>query len=119
MLAGAIGAALLGKATLCEVTGSLNLKITTDTLTAQANTSSVVDSDKCVGCGKCVAQCPKKALELVTEFIDLEDKTVAAVTENHRKKSVTPAQAATPNRPHPLRFIVSQRCINLQLEIII
>lgn len=46
----------------------------------------VIDSDKCIGCGKCVKACPQKALELITEFIDLEDKTVAAVTEEHRKK---------------------------------
>jgi Fe-S-cluster-containing hydrogenase component 2 len=46
----------------------------------------VVDSDKCSGCGKCVTACPQKALQLETAFIDLEDKTVAAVTEGHRKK---------------------------------
>ena len=46
----------------------------------------VVDSDKCNGCGKCVEKCPQKALVLVTEFIDLEDKTVAAISEEHRKK---------------------------------
>ncbi|NLF88705.1 4Fe-4S dicluster domain-containing protein [Candidatus Bathyarchaeota archaeon] len=46
----------------------------------------VVDSDKCSGCRKCVIACPEKALELVTEFIDLEDKTVAAIAEEHRKK---------------------------------
>ncbi len=46
----------------------------------------VVDSDKCNGCGKCTVQCPQNALELQTEFIDLEDKTVAAVVEEHRKK---------------------------------
>jgi len=45
-----------------------------------------IDSDKCTGCGKCVEKCQKNALELITEFIDLEDKTVAAVTEEHRKK---------------------------------
>lgn len=33
-----------------------------------------------------MTQCPKKALEMVTEFIDFEDKTVAAVSELHRKK---------------------------------
>jgi Fe-S-cluster-containing hydrogenase component 2 len=46
----------------------------------------VVDSDKCNGCRKCVTVCPEKALEIVTEFIDLEDKTVAAIAEEHRKK---------------------------------
>ena len=46
----------------------------------------VIDSDKCSGCGKCAQKCPQKALQLETEFIDLEDKTVAAVTEEHRKK---------------------------------
>lgn len=30
-------------------------------------------------------QCPQSALELVDMLIDLEDKTVAAVTEQHRK----------------------------------
>jgi len=53
----------------------------------------VINSDKCDGCGKCVEKCPKNALEKITEFIDLEDKTVAAVNEEHRKKiSYTCAQ---------------------------
>jgi Fe-S-cluster-containing hydrogenase component 2 len=46
----------------------------------------IIDSDKCSGCAKCVTVCPQKTLELVTEFIDLEDKTVAAVSERERKK---------------------------------
>jgi Fe-S-cluster-containing hydrogenase component 2 len=46
----------------------------------------VIDSGKCSGCGKCVQECPQKALKLEIEFIDLEDKTVAEVTEEHRKK---------------------------------
>jgi NAD-dependent dihydropyrimidine dehydrogenase PreA subunit len=46
----------------------------------------VIDSDKCSGCGKCVQKCPQAALKLETEFIDLEDKTVAAVNEDQRKK---------------------------------
>ncbi len=46
----------------------------------------VIDAGKCDGCGKCVATCPQKALEMTTLFIDLEDKSVAAVTEQHRKK---------------------------------
>jgi Fe-S-cluster-containing hydrogenase component 2 len=56
----------------------------------------VVDSDKCNGCGKCVLVCPQKALELVTEFVDLEDKTVVAVTEQHRKKIAYTCAACKP-----------------------
>ena len=46
----------------------------------------IIDSDKCSGCGKCVQKCPQKALRVEAEFIDLEDKAVAAVTEEHCKK---------------------------------
>ena len=46
----------------------------------------VIDSDKCSGCRKCVEICPQNALEMITELIDLEDKTVAAISELHRKK---------------------------------
>ncbi len=46
----------------------------------------VVDTDKCDGCGACVEQCPQGALEIRTELIDLEDRNVAGVTEEHRRK---------------------------------
>jgi NAD-dependent dihydropyrimidine dehydrogenase PreA subunit len=46
----------------------------------------VIDSDKCSGCGRCIQVCPQSALKLESMFIDLEDKTVASVTEEHRKK---------------------------------
>ena len=46
----------------------------------------VIDSTKCTGCGKCIEKCPQSALEIITEFIDLEDKTVVAVNEKSRKK---------------------------------
>jgi Fe-S-cluster-containing hydrogenase component 2 len=53
----------------------------------------IIDSDKCNGCGKCVQQCPKSALEKITEFIDLEDKTIAGIKQEYRKKiSYTCAQ---------------------------
>jgi ferredoxin len=45
----------------------------------------VIDAAKCNGCGECVKVCPQSALELVPMFIDLDDKTVAAVTEQQRK----------------------------------
>jgi len=43
-----------------------------------------------------VQSCPEKALELVTEFIDLEDKTIAAVSEEHRKKIRYTCQTCKP-----------------------
>lgn len=56
----------------------------------------IVDSDRCSGCGECVQACPQKALTLVTEFIDLEDKTVVAVSEEHRKKIKYTCSACKP-----------------------
>ena len=46
----------------------------------------VIDDDKCDGCGKCIGACPQGALEIVTGLVDLEDRTVAAVAEEHRRK---------------------------------
>jgi len=46
----------------------------------------VIDAAKCIGCGICIRECPQKAIEMTTLLIDLEDKAVAAVTEEHRKK---------------------------------
>jgi Fe-S-cluster-containing hydrogenase component 2 len=45
-----------------------------------------IDTDKCNGCGKCVSQCCGSALQLENIFIDLEDKNVASVKEEQRKK---------------------------------
>jgi len=58
----------------------------------------IVDSDKCSGCGKCISACPEKALEIKTEFIDLEDKSVAAVKEEHRKKIKYTCEACRPDK---------------------
>lgn len=46
----------------------------------------IIDAEKCDSCRKCVEQCPQSALEMVTLLVDLENKTVAAVTEEHRRK---------------------------------
>ena len=46
----------------------------------------VVDAEKCNSCGECTKACPQGALKMESMFIDLEDKLVAAVAEEHRKK---------------------------------
>jgi Fe-S-cluster-containing hydrogenase component 2 len=72
-----------------------------------------IDSDKCSGCSKCVQSCPEKALELITEFIDLEDKTIAAVRENHRKKiSYTCARCIPQDNKTPCVLICQQSAIS-------
>jgi Fe-S-cluster-containing hydrogenase component 2 len=74
-----------------------------------------IDSDKCNDCRKCVENCPQSALELVTEFIDLEDKTVAAVSELHRKKiRYTCAECNPQNNKTPCVLACAQgaiRCV--------
>ena len=72
----------------------------------------IVDSDKCNGCGKCANHCPQGALEMVTEFIDLEDKTVAAVNELHRKKiKYTCAQCKPEKNRTPCVLACTQRAL--------
>jgi Fe-S-cluster-containing hydrogenase component 2 len=56
----------------------------------------VIDATKCNGCGKCTKECPQKALEMTMLLIDLEDKEVAAVTEQHRKKIKYTCSACKP-----------------------
>lgn len=46
----------------------------------------VVDAEKCNSCGDCIKVCPQKALIMESMFIDLEDKLVAAVAKEQRKK---------------------------------
>jgi ferredoxin len=46
----------------------------------------IIDTDRCNGCGLCIKKCPQQALWLEPMFIDMEDKNVAAVKEEHRKK---------------------------------
>ena len=74
-----------------------------------------IESDLCDGCGLCVQSCPQQIIELVTEFIDLEDKTVAAVKEDHRKKISYSCSACKPDEVIPPCVAV---CKNKAIECI-
>ena len=72
----------------------------------------IIDSAKCDGCGECIKKCPRNALEMITEMIDLEVKTVAAVTEQHRKKiSYTCAACKPENNKTPCVLACKQSAI--------
>ena len=46
-----------------------------------------IDTEKCNGCGDCVEACPYRVLEIVPDpYEPLEEKLVAVVTEDHRRK---------------------------------
>ena len=46
----------------------------------------VINTDKCDRCGDCVKQCPQAVLEIRTELVDLEDRSVVAVTDEQVRK---------------------------------
>ncbi len=61
----------------------------------------IVDAAACNGCGLCVTECPQNALELQTVMVDLDDRSVAAVKEEHRKKLKYTCNACKPERQEP------------------
>jgi len=72
----------------------------------------VIDTAKCDGCEECIRQCPKAALELVTLLVDLEDKVVAAVSEDHRKKIKYTCSLCKPEKNQtPCMTACSQKAI--------
>jgi len=72
----------------------------------------VIDAEKCTGCAKCIPKCPQSALEMVTLFIDLEYKTVAAVTEQHRKKIKYTCSSCKPEKQEtPCMLACSEKAI--------
>jgi Fe-S-cluster-containing hydrogenase component 2 len=64
----------------------------------------VIDTDKCNGCQKCVEACPYGVLEIIDDEFDIEGGSMAAVTEEHRKKikySCGPCKPVTGERKLP------------------
>ncbi len=45
-----------------------------------------IDAEKCNTCKVCIEKCPQNVLTIDTVMIDLDDKEVAVVDENQRKK---------------------------------
>ncbi len=58
-----------------------------------------IDTDKCTGCGDCIPVCPPKVLEMSeNDFDPLSDETMAAVTNEHRKKIKYSCAPCKPSR---------------------
>jgi len=73
----------------------------------------VIDAEKCDGCAKCLAACPQKALRMEIQMIDLEDKNVAAVAEEHRKRIRYTCQPCKPDSgKSPCVLACSRKAIN-------
>jgi Fe-S-cluster-containing hydrogenase component 2 len=45
-----------------------------------------IDAEKCDACKNCIEKCPQKIFTLDTVMIDIDDKLVAVVEEEQRKK---------------------------------
>ncbi|MCS7096682.1 MAG: 4Fe-4S binding protein [Candidatus Bathyarchaeota archaeon] len=61
----------------------------------------VIDSSICDGCGLCVGQCPKKIIETAKAMIDIEEKIVATVKEEHRKNIKYECLPCKPDKETP------------------
>lgn len=61
----------------------------------------VVDSNRCDGCGLCVDQCSRRIIEIAKAMIDIEEKTVAMVKEEHRKNIKYACSPCRPDREKP------------------
>ncbi|MEM2537665.1 MAG: 4Fe-4S binding protein [Candidatus Bathyarchaeia archaeon] len=60
-----------------------------------------IDSEKCNGCGDCVWACPQSALEIAYIMVDIEEKPLAAVKEEHRKKLKYTCSPCKPEKDTP------------------
>lgn len=60
-----------------------------------------IDTELCNGCGECVPVCPAGVLEIRdNDFDPLAEDTMAAVTEEHRKKIKYSCAPCKPSEGH-------------------
>lgn len=72
-----------------------------------------IDAEKCNSCGDCLKQCPKAVFELTTVMIDIEDKTVASVKEEFRKKIKYTCDACKQEKKFPCILACKQNAISI------
>jgi Fe-S-cluster-containing hydrogenase component 2 len=60
-----------------------------------------INSEKCSGCGDCVRACPQDALEIAYIMVDIEEKPLAAVKKEHRKKLKYTCSPCKPEKDIP------------------
>ena len=72
-----------------------------------------IDSEKCNGCGKCIEECPQRALELGSVMVDLEEKLVATVAEKHRRQIKYTCSPCKPeSKKAPCVFVCDKEAIS-------
>lgn len=62
----------------------------------------VIDSDKCDGCGDCAKKCPRQVLEVIKTMVDVEERHLIAVREEHRNRLRYICAQCMPERTEPL-----------------
>lgn len=72
-----------------------------------------IDAEKCNCCGKCIEECPQRALKPGCVMVDLEEKPVATVEEKHRRNIKYTCSPCKPeSRQVPCVFVCDKDAIS-------
>ena len=74
-----------------------------------------IDTDKCSGCGDCIGVCPQKILEMENILIDIDEKAVARVREEFRKKIKYSCSSCTTKEEKPCVLSCRQNAIKVDI----